>query len=85
MKNTDFEVLIVQVPSSSCQFINKTEHHKAEIQIPRERKPLHDMTNHLNASILKSLMGILRTNKMGQVFNESTELQGAYDMLIVTG
>jgi hypothetical protein len=33
----------------------------------------------------RQLMGILRTNKMGQVFNESTELQGAYEMLIVTG
>jgi len=30
-------------------------------------------------------MDILRTNKMGQVFNESTELQEAYDILLVTG
>jgi len=43
------------------------------------------MTSHLNASILKGLMDILRTNKMAQVFNESAELQGADDMLLITG
>jgi hypothetical protein len=78
--------------SSYCAFsfailsvLNKTEHHETEIQIPRDRKPPHSMTSHLNASILKGLMDILRTNKMGQVFNESTELQEAYDILLVTG
>jgi hypothetical protein len=39
------------------------------------------MTGHLNASMLKGLMGILPANKMGQVFNESTELRGAYMLL----
>jgi len=58
---------------------------EAEIQISRDRKPPHSMTSHLNASILKGLMSILWTNKMGQVFNESAELQGAYDVLLVTG
>lgn len=43
------------------------------------------MTSHLNVFIVKGLMGILCTNKIKQVFNESTGLQIAYDTLIVAG
>jgi hypothetical protein len=43
VKNADFEVLIVQVPSSPCWFINEPEHHKPEIQVPREETtPQHE-------------------------------------------
>jgi hypothetical protein len=57
---------------------------KLKFRSPERGNHPHIMTSNLSTSILKGLKVILQTNKMGQVFNEGTKLQGAYDHIHIS-